>query len=142
MRAVESVCRGRGARLTPGRRQVLEILASSHRPLGAYDILDRMPPVAGSGRRPAPVTVYRILEFFQELGLVHRLASRNAFFLCSLSRHAGSVQLWHCRRCGSVAETAAEDLTLALPTLAEQMGFRIAGTTVEIEGDCPACRQS
>ena len=68
----------RGAqRLTPIRRKVLEALAASHKPLGAYDIMD-----AVGGPRPAPITVYRALEFLIALGLVHRIASRNAFLAC------------------------------------------------------------
>jgi len=29
--------------------------------------------------RPAPITVYRALDFLMENGLVHRIESRNAF---------------------------------------------------------------
>ena len=32
----ETLCASRAERLTPTRRQVLEALAASHRPLGAY----------------------------------------------------------------------------------------------------------
>src|SRR6516225_4122407 len=38
----ETQCVTRGQRLTPMRRQVLEALLSSHRPLGAYEIIDRL----------------------------------------------------------------------------------------------------
>ena len=47
----EVLCAERGARLTPMRRQVLESLAASHRPLGAYEIIDRL---GEAGPRPAP----------------------------------------------------------------------------------------
>ena len=72
----ETVCQQRGVRLTPQRRRVLEIVAGSHSPLGAYDILEQMD---FAGRRSAPITVYRALDFLIEQGLVHRLASLNAF---------------------------------------------------------------
>ena len=32
--------------------------------------------------RPAPITVYRALDFLRENGLVHRIESRNAFVAC------------------------------------------------------------
>ena len=35
----ERICGARGARLTALRRQVLEIVWNSHRPIGAYDVL-------------------------------------------------------------------------------------------------------
>ena len=37
----ETLCAQRSQRLTPIRRQVLEVLLESHKPLGAYEIMDR-----------------------------------------------------------------------------------------------------
>ena len=76
----ETLCRQRKQRLTPMRRQVLNALAASHRPIGAYEIMER---VAADGTRPAPITVYRALDFLIEQGLVHRIESRNAFLACA-----------------------------------------------------------
>jgi len=50
----EATCRRHGLTLSPGRRRVLEALAVSHAPVGAYDIIERL---AASGPRPAPITV-------------------------------------------------------------------------------------
>ena len=61
------------------RRQVLEALLASHRPLGAYELIDRL---AVRGARPAPITMYRALDFLREQGLVHRIESQNAFIAC------------------------------------------------------------
>ena len=36
----EAVCVKRGERLTPMRRHVLEVLSGSHKPLGAYELID------------------------------------------------------------------------------------------------------
>src|SRR5215472_4772220 len=79
MAHAEALCTERGERLTPMRRRVLETLAASHRPLGAYEIIDRL---ADSAPRPAPITVYRALDFLLANGLVHRIESRNAFIAC------------------------------------------------------------
>jgi len=72
----ERVCQRRAQKFTPIRRQVLQALLSSHRPLGAYEVIDEL---AKSMPRPAPITVYRALDFLMENGLVHRIESRNAF---------------------------------------------------------------
>ena len=72
----ERVCERRAQKFTPIRRQVLQALLSSHRPLGAYEVIDEL---AKSMPRPAPITVYRALDFLMENGLVHRIESRNAF---------------------------------------------------------------
>jgi Fur family zinc uptake transcriptional regulator len=72
----EAACIAREERLTPIRRRVLEALLASHAPLGAYELIDRL---ANAGARPAPITIYRALDFLREQGLVHRIESRNAF---------------------------------------------------------------
>ena len=76
----EQVCRQRGQKLTPIRRNVLNALLASHRPLGAYDVLEEL---AHHAARPAPITVYRALDFLIANGLVHRIESRNAFIACA-----------------------------------------------------------
>ena len=81
----EAQCAARAQRLTPIRRQVLETLLASHNPLGAYEIIDRL---ADKAARPAPITVYRALDFLRDNGLVHRIESRNAFVAC-VHNHAG-----------------------------------------------------
>ena len=81
----EVLCAARAQRLTPMRRHVLEALLDSHRPLGAYEIIERL---ARQGR-PAPITVYRVLDFLRDNGLVHRIESRNAFVAC-VHNHAGA----------------------------------------------------
>src|SRR3954471_10221515 len=72
----EAICRAHGARLTPIRRKVLEALYATHKPMGAYDLAEILGP---RGRRLAPITVYRALDFLIEQGFVHRLASQNAY---------------------------------------------------------------
>ena len=60
-------------------RQVLQALLSSHRPLGAYEVIDEL---AKSMPRPAPITVYRALDFLLANGFIHKLESVNAFVAC------------------------------------------------------------
>ena len=83
-RTPKRLCAARAQRLTPMRRQVLEALLASHKPLGAYEIIERL----ADKRRPAPITVYRALDFLRDNGLVHRIESRNAFVAC-VHNHAG-----------------------------------------------------
>src|ERR1700730_2149398 len=58
----DSVCAARGARLTPIRRRVLEIVWGQHQPIGAYAVLEALQERAGAGAA-APPTVYRALDF-------------------------------------------------------------------------------
>src|SRR5262249_32766760 len=42
MAGAAALCAQRGRRLTPIRRKVLAALLASHKPLGAYEIIDRL----------------------------------------------------------------------------------------------------
>ncbi|WP_420905926.1 Fur family transcriptional regulator [Candidatus Magnetaquiglobus chichijimensis] len=135
----ESLCQDLGVRFTPQRREVLEILATSHHCLGAYDILERM---AHRDRRPPPAAVYRSLEFLLELKLVHRMTSRNAFFACTRATHAAPIQFWICRHCGVVAESESMRISEEVSRLAGQLAFCPETINVEIEGACQTCRST
>lgn len=134
--AAQDLCRRAGTRFTPLRRRVLEIVWTSHKPLGAYAILDVL---ADEGRRPMPPTVYRALEFLQNHGLVHRIPSLNAFIGCvEPGRHRGGQYLI-CRGCGTVAELTDEGLGSRLDARAREHGFAVEAVLTEAIGLCPAC---
>ena len=76
----EDLCQKKNAKLTPTRATVLSILWQSHRPLGAYQVQDRLSKIMG--KPTAPPTVYRAIEFLLRLGLIHRLPSLNAYIGC------------------------------------------------------------
>lgn len=135
----EQTCERRGSRLTGQRRDVLNCVAASHSAVGAYDIIERM---ADHGPRPAPITVYRALDFLLAHGLVHKIESRNAFVACSQSHEGRPAALLVCERCGIVAELDAPDVFARLKTAAEGQGFAPARTVIEMAGLCAACRET
>lgn len=135
----EKLCADSGARLTPLRRRVLELVWASHRPLGAYELLDHL---TAEGHKPAPPTVYRALEFLLEQRLVHRIASRNAFIGCSHPEGAHAGYFLICDACGNaeeIAETAG--LEQAIGTAADRAGFRIESQMLELTGRCQHCQE-
>jgi Fur family zinc uptake transcriptional regulator len=138
LRHAERVCAVRAQRLTPIRRQVLEALLASHRPLGAYEVLEEL---AKSMPRPAPITVYRALDFLMENGLVHRIESRNAFLACAQD-HDGTamVAFLICERCGLVGEIPAAPVVQSLDASARATGFAPNMSLVEITGVCAHCQ--
>ena len=134
----EAYCAARAQRLTPMRRQVLEILLTSHKPLGAYEIIERL----ANDSRPAPITVYRALDFLRDNGLVHRLASRNAFVAC-VHNHCDDdlVVFLICERCGAVGEAPGGAVADALDASSRAAGFSPKSPLIEIAGICSHCRQ-
>ena len=134
--AAEARCADEGLRLTPVRRQALEILLQDHRALGAYEVLDRL-RAAGYGSQP-PVA-YRALDFLVAHGFVHTVERLNAFVACAHPGAAHAPAFMICRSCDSVAEAQANPGRGALGDAARAAGFRIERTVVEAEGLCPAC---
>ena len=132
-------CTARNARLTPIRESVLHLLWQSHRPLGAYKIIEQLS--AESGKRVLPPTVYRALDFLLELGLIHRLATLNAYIGCPFPDSVHSDYFLLCRECGSVAECSAESVNKAIVSTAERAGFLVESQTVEILGLCTPCHE-
>jgi Fur family zinc uptake transcriptional regulator len=140
MAVAEALCAERGQRLTPIRRKVLAALLASHKPLGAYEIIDRLAP---KGPRPAPITAYRALEFLRENGLVHRIESRNAFIAC-VHNHAAAdlVVFLICERCGAVGEASSAEVTTTLTSAARAAGFTPKSPVIELTGICTHCREA
>ena len=135
----EALCARDGLRLTALRKRVLELVWASHKPLGAYDILGVL--TEEDGRRAAPPTVYRALEFLLENGLVHRIASLNAFVGCNHPGEAHQGQFLICRSCQVSIELEQPAVHQAILDGASAVGFQVEGQTVEVVGQCAACRK-
>ena len=135
----EKECRQKKLRLTEHRKEVLKIIASSHRPLGAYDILGKM---NFSGKRQAPVVAYRALDFLMGLGLVHRLNSLNAFVACTAAGEEHMAQFLICRNCKNVGELNSNQVSDQIEKDAVEVGFQVNQQVVEITGVCSECATS
>lgn len=133
-----AICLRQNARLTPIRERVLELIWQSHKPLGAYDVLGEL---SSDGHNAAPPTVYRALDFLQQHGLVHRIASLNAFIGCTHAGEHHTGMFLICRACGNVLELTAPTVSSEVRKAAALEGFRAESTTLEIAGLCPQCRK-
>ncbi|MBO0763762.1 MAG: transcriptional repressor [Hyphomicrobiaceae bacterium] len=129
----------KGLRLTPLRETVFQVIAAtSHRAIGAYEVLDRL---ARRGERLAPISVYRAIDALVTAGIVHRFESRNAFFAC----HAGHEQrqlVLACEQCGAVAEVDGASVFTAIDKAAAGAAFSTSadkGAVVEVWGMCANC---
>ncbi len=132
-------CERHGARFTPLRRRVLELVWTSHEPVGAYALLDTLKT---EGHAAAPPTVYRALDFLIDQGLVHRLERMNAFVGCPRPDSSHSAHFLICTDCGRAAEMQDNPaLDAALQTAADALGFTVSRRTIEVEGLCPDCRR-
>lgn len=139
LQQAEAYCRQQGVRLTDLRRHVLELVWADHQPVGAYSLLETL---LNEGRKAAPPTVYRSLDFLMQHGLIHRIASLNAYVGCS---HPGShhdAQFFICKVCGQAAEIGDPSIKSAIAEDAQRLGFSIVSQTIEVSGTCARCQRS
>jgi Fur family zinc uptake transcriptional regulator len=136
--AAEKLCDQKGVRFTPLRRRVLELVWSSHKPVGAYALLDEL---RNEDLGSAPPTVYRALDFLIENGLIHRIERMNAFIGCSHpgETHRGFFLI--CGECGNAEELESESVADSIATSASRRGFAARDMTLEVTGICAECRK-
>ena len=138
LQRAEAHCATTGAKLTPIRRRVLELIWQSHRPAGAYDLLAQM---GGEGQKVAPPTVYRALDFLVDQGLVHRVESLNAFIGCTEPGHAVQQDIFICKSCGTAIEINDPELSARIQADAKALDFQVERQTIEVVGLCRDCRK-
>jgi len=133
----ERLCQYHRKRFTAIRRRVLELVWRQHKPIGAYELLGALQQDGPA----APPTVYRALDFLQQMGLVHRIASLNAYVGCACPGEPHDGQFLICESCRALAELDVPAITGAIERSAAASGFEPRHHTVEILGLCPRCRQ-
>jgi Fur family zinc uptake transcriptional regulator len=134
--AAERACSRSGARLTPLRRRVLELVLATGKPVGAYSLLKSL---RAEGFSDAPPTVYRTLGFLQAQGLVHRIAKSATFVACSHPHDDHFGLIFVCRRCGAAVELEERRVIAGIGRCAGQLGFRVPRQVFEVEGTCRDC---
>ena len=137
LKRAEQLCVERGIRLTDQRKMVLRLLCASDKPLGAYELLDRM---RDEIRNPTPPVVYRALDFLLEQGLVHKLESLNAYIGCSHPDHPHASHFLICDDCGEVAEVEDASIAKSLKAAGQSIGFSTKRPVVELVGTCAQCK--
>jgi Fur family transcriptional regulator, zinc uptake regulator len=139
MGAVSAACIERGLRLTPLRQRVLELIAHEHRPVKAYDLLDKL---RGERNGAAPPTVYRALDFLLEHGFIHKLESVNAYLGCHHPNERHTVPFLICDVCTGATELCDDRVSSMLIEEAKRVGFLPEAQTLEVHGICSRCRET
>ena len=128
--------RARGARATPARLAVLEVLESAPRALSHHDVEQAL--VAHGFDR---VTLYRVLDWLVEVGLAHRITDAQRVFRFSLAAAHAPVHAEHahfrCQDCGKVFCLEA----VSIPQPALPQGFSTHQVELSVTGHCAQCGQ-
>lgn len=141
LKRAAQLCAEQGGKLTVKRGQVLAGLIKSDRALSAYELADQCSDAFGTTL--FPMSVYRILEFLQTVGLVHRLKTTNKFIACAhitCNHRHDTPQFLVCKACDRVEEVGiANPLSDAFATTLDSLGFRLMNNQVELECLCNDC---
>ncbi len=136
LQKAEHICLEQGAKLTPLRKNVLELVWRKHQAIKAYDLL----ALLGDDQAAAkPPTVYRALDFLLEHGLIHRIDSINAYIGCIHPDEHHPCMLFVCEHCAEVDEICDTELFDTLRHNAKNKGFSVNYQTIEIKGLCKKC---
>ena len=119
-------------------QDVIRILDSAGRAIGAYEIAQAIPT---SDRRPVrAVSVYRSLQRLIEMGQVIKVVSRNGF--CRLPGSASSqdhlLLILCCRNCERL-EFVWSALSARVRELAQSRAFKFGRAYLECLGICRRC---
>ncbi len=132
-----SLCAVRGTKLTPLRREVLELLWERGRPTGAYALIEALE--LRHSRRVGPTTVYRALEFLMAERFVSKIESRNAYVPRMHPERQHDGLFFICNVCGASTELEDPRVLEVLAEDAVALGYRMTRRVVEVEGACPTC---
>ena len=75
-----SKCLDSGRSATPQRISIVDELNHSGKNLSAYDLLGRL---KDKGQAFNISTIYRVLDFWIEMDVVHKIDSSNTFLMCN-----------------------------------------------------------
>lgn len=125
-----------GYRLTTPRRVISEIIFASDRALTPTEIfIEARTRCKGIGL----VTVYRTLEYLDELGLVERVHHEGDCH-SYIARKNDHQHLLICRNCHRVIYFNGDDFSDLMKAISETSGFQIQDHWFQLLGVCPDCQ--
>jgi len=137
----ERECKAQGVPITAKRVKVLSLLLLSKKAVSAYELVESYKQAF---EQPVPViTVYRVLDFLQNKGLVHKLETANKYVVCShidcKHEHPAS-QFLICNQCLTVKELSInEHEFVELKQAIEKAGFHLDSPQLEMNCICKMC---
>ena len=125
--------------LTPSRTLVIKTLSRHKKPISAYELRDAI----NNNNKDVKINIsqiYRVLEFWIDLGLIHKISSLNKFLLCTTPDEKHTHMLNFCTVCEKVFETCNKKMGLNFKKSTAKLDLAFNNTrSVEIPVICPRC---
>lgn len=134
-------CKDLGLHFTRKRQLVLTHLVQSTKALSAYELADICR--INSNENLSVMSVYRILDFLAQIGIVHKLKSINGYVACCNIKEEdpNSVAIFLiCRQCHRIKETHVDYAYLQhLKDATNDEQFTLSSHQIELECQCQEC---
>lgn len=133
-----------GLKTTKPRLMVIGFLAGAKEAFTPYEIKDAM---AQMEVKADVVTIYRVLEELEKLGLVHKVLALGRYIRCFEEdncddHHRDNCHHYLiCRNCQAVEEIAGEDLSSIEARIVKEKGFKVEAHSLEFLGLCAKCQK-
>ncbi len=124
-------------KITGPRMATLEVLAKAEIPLSAYDIEERIPENIPIN----VVTIYRVLEVFEKLGIAHKIHTKEGYVRCDFEEQEGCHYFAVCNECGKANEFLKERCEVE-DFIPKDLPFKNLKHLSEIAGTCNYCSLS
>jgi len=124
---------------TAHRIRVMEVIGNNNYPLSAQEIYDTVQRNQPINR----VTVYRILDFLVENGLVDRISGGRASFF-GLAPNANHLPHPHfyCRQCGRMNCLNPRSISMDMTSFERIFPGKIDNVEIRVDGVCKNCLRS
>ncbi len=132
---LNQVVQSAGKSLTKQRCVIIETLAANKLPMSAYELRDQ---IKITEQNLNISTVYRVLDFWTGLGLIHKIESANRFMVCSDEHHHQFHVIQYCTRCENVTESCELASQVKMEMSHEFRALEIQ--VIEIQGTCLDCQ--
>lgn len=127
----------KGYKLTGPRQLLADELEHHNEPLSPYELQKLLKQ---EHRQMDIVTMYRILNLFVELGVVHRIQNLNKYYRCQTFSRDTCHHHVICEKCGTVQEfVTQEEETFSIPPI-RQLNFKITHHSLTLFGLCEKCQ--
>jgi Fur family transcriptional regulator, ferric uptake regulator len=136
----EEYCQTRGLRQTSQRKYLIEAVFEEHDHFDADELIARLPR-RGQQDYVSAATVYRTLREFVDAGLLKsfQLDGRTVYeFDYGYPQH----DHLYCTRCRKLFEFQSESLVSIRDEVANEMGFRVTGHRMIVQGVCRECTKN
>jgi Fur family transcriptional regulator, zinc uptake regulator len=132
------ICIKNNESITPNRLLILDILSATKLPISAYDI---HAIVKEKGKNLNISSVYRVIEFWAQLKVLHKISFLNKYILCDNTEEKHTHITNICTSCLTVIETCNKAMGLNLEKSSKNLGLILSpNMNIEIPVICESCQ--